>query len=171
MALIVEDGSIVEGANSYVSLDEADTYFETHPYYSANWSDLNDDQKESFLIYATTTIENLFTWKGYASNLAQPLGWPRVSVYNKYGTPLTDNVIPNNLKMAQMELAVNAAAGDSFATSSSAGLDEVKIDVIELKFSSSSTSGAGPVPSYALSLLSDLGVYSAGSRVIRAVPG
>lgn len=171
MALIVEDGSIVEGANSYVTLDEADTYFETHPYYSANWSELNDDQKESYLVYATNSAENLFTWKGYPVSLAQSLGWPRVGAYDKYGIGYPDDSIPAKLKMGIMELAVASSSGDAFAAPSSAGLEEVKIDVIELKFSGSSGGAGGPIPSYALSLLRDFGTYAAGSRVIRAVPG
>ena len=170
MTLIVEDGTIVAGANSYVGLEEADLYFETHPYYSANWSDLGDEEKEAFLIYATTSVENLFVWKGYAVSTAQFLGWPRQGAFDKYGKPYPEDSIPQNLKLGVMELAVASSSGDAFATPSSAGLEELKVDVIELKFSGSS-GGSGPVPSYALSLLKDLGVYAAGSRVIKAIPG
>lgn len=169
MALIVEDGTIVAGANSYVSLAEADNYFENHPYYSANWSELSDEQKEAFLTYATRSADTLFRWKGYPVSLAQNLGWPRTAAYDKYGLEYLSTAIPNGIKLGIMEMAVSAASADVYAPSSSAGLEEVKIDVIELKFDM--TPSTQLVPTYALSLMRDFGVYGAGSRVIKAIPG
>lgn len=167
MALIVEDGSVVAGANSYVSLNEADNYFEYHPYYSANWADLDDDKKEAFLSYATSVVDQLFRWKGYPVSLAQNLGFPRTCLTDKYGNSIPEGSIPMNLKKGVMEMAVTSSMGNSFETSSSLGLEQVKIDVIELKFDK--TEATPLIPAYALSLLKDYGTYSAGSRVIKAI--
>ena len=72
-----------------------------------------------------------------------------------------------NLKKGVMEMAVTSSMGNSFETSSSLGLEQVKIDVIELKFDK--TEATPLIPAYALSLLKDYGTYSAGSRVIKAI--
>ena len=45
-------------ANSYVTLAEANSYFETVPS-SANWDDKNDDKKKRATISATTCVDGL----------------------------------------------------------------------------------------------------------------
>ena len=47
-----------ENANSYVTLAEANSYFETVPD-SSTWTNKTDDQKNRALISATREIDNL----------------------------------------------------------------------------------------------------------------
>lgn len=79
MPLIVEDGTIIKDANSYVSLDEAETYFSEHGL-PDSWISASYSQKVSALLYGTRYIDNLGGFLGYPIVGTQSLLWPRVSI-------------------------------------------------------------------------------------------
>jgi hypothetical protein len=117
MALIVEDGSIVDGAESYVTVSEADTYLAARGV--AAWAALSPEQKEINLRLATDYLQANYAqrWKGYLVDDLQPLDWPRqmVEVANAgvvvpiyYGL----DEIPEDLKRAQILLGSYAMVGD-----------------------------------------------------------
>ncbi len=56
--LIVEDGSIVDNANSYISLAEADAYFEV--LLPDAWKSANEEKKTQSLIIATQAVDALY---------------------------------------------------------------------------------------------------------------
>ena len=64
-----------ENANSYVTLAEANTYFETVPD-SSTWTNKTDDQKNRALISATRWIDS-FVFYGDRCDQGQALKWPR----------------------------------------------------------------------------------------------
>ena len=64
-----------ETANSYVTLAEADSYFETVPS-STTWDDKTDDAKNRSLISATRWIDSL-NFYGDRCDADQALSWPR----------------------------------------------------------------------------------------------
>ena len=64
-----------ETANSYVTLAEANTYFETSPEEST-WDDKSDDQKNRALISACRWIDTL-NFLGDRCDNDQALKWPR----------------------------------------------------------------------------------------------
>ena len=170
MLIIVEDGTGVVGANSYVSLAYADEYFSAHPFYSDQWSDLNLNQRHHLLIFATTQINNLFNWYGFRSYNEQVLDWPRQRVwYAQQRDYYASNAIPSALKQATCEMAYFLSKGDVFGDSSSEGLESLKIDVIELNFGNSKRKA--PVPAAALTLLRGLGDYAYGGRVQKVLVG
>lgn len=170
MELIVEDGSGVVGANSYVSRPYSDDYFENHPFYSDNWNEIEVYKKEGLLVAASQQLDVLFNWYGFRTYNQQELSWPRQRVW--YG-PIRDYVsystIPKQVKQATCEMAYFMSKGDVFAPSSSASLDSLKIDVIELNFSNSTN--RAPVAPAALALLNGLGDYAFGGRVRKVVVG
>lgn len=82
MAIIVEDGSIVAGANAYASLLELDTYHEDRG--NTAWVNADDESKEAAMLRATAGLESFYRerWIGYKSNhneanAPQFLAWPR----------------------------------------------------------------------------------------------
>lgn len=109
MAFTVEDGTIVEGANSYVSEDEADAYFADRQ----NFDWLSGD-KQSTLIKATAYIENRYRgkWKGRITDRYQPLAWPRRSVRDEEGRRVASDEIPQRLKDAVCEAAFRAVTAE-----------------------------------------------------------
>ncbi|WP_211440927.1 DnaT-like ssDNA-binding protein [Collimonas humicola] len=113
MALVVEDGTGMPAAESYISTADADTYHANRG--NAAWMALATPVKEQMLRLAADYMTEAYRgrWKGYRSQNLQALDWPRKSVI------LTDMainymiqfyVIPNEVKNAQAELAARAAA-------------------------------------------------------------
>jgi len=115
--LIVEDGTIVADANSYVSVDDATAYFDTHPD-QATWDDAGEDRQIWALIRATRYLEARYSgrWRGAPvgfvgsmTGLVQNLSWPRV-VYSPqgylYGSVAGQYEIPSQLIEAECELAL-----------------------------------------------------------------
>lgn len=92
MALIVEDGTIVTNANTYVSVTDVDTYCENRGL--TTWSNsYDDDAKEQAILRAMDYIEALF-WKGLKANESNALEWPRSGVVDKNGYTVEDNAVP-----------------------------------------------------------------------------
>ena len=83
-------------ANSYVTLAEADTYFETAPE-SSTWDNKTDDQKNRSLIAACRWIDSL-VYEGDRCDDGQALKWPRDN-YTVDGVDLECGTIPNGIKL------------------------------------------------------------------------
>lgn len=114
MALIVETGSNVVGAESYLSVSDADTYHANRG--NAAWAALTTTETEQALRKATDYMQTYRKrWKGYRSYATQPLDWPRRtiliddSVLNSW---IPYDSIPTEIKNACAELALRAAAGE-----------------------------------------------------------
>lgn len=82
--------SLVVGTNTYISLEDADEYFETR-LYSDTWDESVDDDKSKALIMATKRIDNL-TLRGIKAIETQTLQMPRA--FYAYQPNL---IYPNNL--------------------------------------------------------------------------
>ena len=131
-------------ANSYVTLTEANSYFETVPD-SSTWTDKTDDQKNRSLISATRWIDG-FVFYGDRCDSGQALKFPRNN-YKIDNVELTCTTIPNNIKYAQYELA-RALANETDAMTGNTGTDgnlsEVKLGDIQVKYNTTSQ-GVGTV--------------------------
>jgi hypothetical protein len=121
MPIIVEDGSIVANANSYNSVADADAYFALRG--NTVWDGLDPtDQKAPFLVLAVDYLQQAFRtrWKGWRANVDQTLDWPRWNVeqidvsggYGPFPRFYMPNVVPQEIKSAQLELAVRLNNGD-----------------------------------------------------------
>ena len=165
-----------ENANSYVTLTEANAYFETVPD-STTWDNKTVDQKNRSLIAATRWIDS-FVYYGDRCDDGQALKFPRNN-YQVDGVELSCSKIPNNIKYAQYELA-RALANDTDAITGTTGkegnISEAKLGDLAVKFSTSSQ-GIGSINNildvYPW-LQSYLGAYmlgGAGSFQMRVVRG
>lgn len=105
MALIIEDGTIVAGANSYV------TDVEYVAYALARGISLSVDQtvRETDLVSGRDNLDYNYEHKlqGERVSCEQELAWPRYDVY-LHGCYIASNSIPDQLKSAQMELAIES---------------------------------------------------------------
>lgn len=112
MTLIVEDGSIVPNANSYVTLAEATDYL---LYRGLDASTLNDANLILGFDYLNSYEDQ---YQGERVSAEQTGSFPRSGVYiNNF--PLTDDTIPIQLKAAQIYAAYyeNQSAGSLFTVS------------------------------------------------------
>ena len=114
MALIVESGSIVPGAESYCTVAFANTYHASRG--NTAWEALDDaDDKEPALRRATDYMLQTYRgrWKGYRVSSTQPLNWPREAVVlgdgpNNYGDVVANTIVPLEVKNACAEYALRA---------------------------------------------------------------
>lgn len=164
MALIVEDGTGLQTANSYASVSEADIYFTERN--NSVWSSYSNAQKEAGLLYATAYIDANYDWPGFVYDLNQSLDWPRSDAYDQDDRLLEG--LPRKLKHATFELALQH---NSFSLSTSyeraGAVKREKVGVIEIEYESN----APAAPSYPLvdSLLS--AITSTGSGVVQLIRG
>lgn len=108
MALIVEDGTGMVDANSYVSVSEADTYIsETYPE-DVEWDVLSVVEKESKLIKATRFLDTQIRWTSSIKDNEQSLAWPREDFKDKEGRIISSDSVPTLVKEAEMELALDS---------------------------------------------------------------
>lgn len=105
MALVIEDGSVVESANSYVTLDEMKSYM-TGRGISLEKTDVELEELLHQAIDYLASKESKY--KGYRININQNLSFPRSGVV-VFGFYISDNSIPETLKNAQIEAAIHAA--------------------------------------------------------------
>jgi hypothetical protein len=116
-------------ANSYVTVEEAQAYFDGR-IAIPEWTD--SEVKDALVIMATTVIDNMFSgvkvvnkdvdppfmwvlprWTGVPTDAAvQALAWPRIGMVNRNGAPIPPDVIPRDLKRATAELAGQLARTD-----------------------------------------------------------
>lgn len=136
MALIVEDGSIVTGANSYVSVADIRAYC------SARGISLpsSDSDVEVMAVQAFDYIESFRSrYKGHTTTQNQRTSWPRKCVViDCY--PVPDNEIPWQLKEAQCQ-ATGEALETDLMPNSTAAVKREKVDVLEVEYQDSVDSG------------------------------
>ena len=141
--MIVEDGSGLSTADSYVSLIEADLYMST--FRSCDGWDGTDSDKESMLIIATRAIDLLYgTQYRSIKKLSGALLFPRADFYDIHNTLVTQGTIPKNLKDAVCEIALVRYNGGNIlptSTTSNNTSDKIKIGPIEISSTSGGYSG------------------------------
>lgn len=107
MPLIVEDGTGVANANSYVDTTYARAYVLERNYTLP----ASDTTLEQYLIRAMDWLEaKRSSFQGSKTLATQSLQWPRLDVYIDC-EEFASNAIPVELKKAQVELAVAITAG------------------------------------------------------------
>jgi hypothetical protein len=106
MALIVEDGTGKDDAESYVSVAETDAYHTARG--NTTWTG-DASAKEAALRRATQFIDTTYRrrWPGSRVNgRAQSLDWPRTDVVDGGGNDVDDASIPPEIWQATAEAAL-----------------------------------------------------------------
>jgi hypothetical protein len=141
MALIIEDGSIVAGANSFV------TDAEFVAYAAARAVDIpaTDAEREPLLILA---VDYLFKkeekMQGCRVSVEQMLMFPRSGVC-LFGFNVDSDAIPDNLKNAQMEAALYENVAELLINDQGQNISREKLDVMEIAYFSG---GSTPSDNY-----------------------
>lgn len=144
-------------ANSYVTVAEADTYFDERLHPSiATWTGEDTDDKERALITATRRLDQE-DWQGVRVDTAQALDWPRYWATDEDGEEYESDTIPQPVKDATCELALRLLIdfGDSVDTLADTGLEEfrrAKVGPMEMERDQTFT--AGQLPANVARLLS-----------------
>lgn len=144
MSLTVEDGTIVSGAESYITVAAADTYHSGRG--NSAWSG-TDAVKEAALRKAAAYLDGEYRkrWKGWKVDPeAQQMEWPRsgVCLSDDCGQSawfLSNDFIHPRLQEAQCELALRALSGD-LAPDYNGSVIRERVDVLETEYAA----GSGP---------------------------
>ena len=124
-------------ANSYVTLAEANAYFETVPH-DEHWTG-SDDKKNRVLITATRYLDN-FEYYGTRCSTTQALKWPRKD-YKVDGVKIDETYIPQPIKNATFELAHSLLEkGEALVgtTGTQGTYEQVELGDLKVKFKDSS---------------------------------
>lgn len=127
VSIIVEDGSVVTGANSYVTTAQLQTYADNRNI-TISASDLSE-----LIIQSMDYIESL-VYKGYKLTRDQALQWPRSGVMVD-GYYLDSDTIPQELKNGQMAAALAVDAGNSPLATLERGKKRVRVEgAVEVEY-------------------------------------
>lgn len=120
--LVVEDGTGLPLADSYISVEQADAYHEAMG--NEAWLTLGPDEKAVFLRRASRDLDILFGGTYLSTRLTDDQGllWPRVEYENAFGVTVTG--LPRELVPAVAELALVESTVDVLGPIS--GDDNVK---------------------------------------------
>lgn len=154
MALIIETGAIVEGANSYASVAQARAYAEAR----GITLPAGDADVEKLLVKACDYIDSQEErFKGERVSADQPLAWPRSGVFLFASeTEFDRESIPAQLIKAQCQLAFDAVATDLQPTGTGREVVREKVDVIETEYAKTGSGSVTPELNKADAILSPL---------------
>lgn len=112
MPLIVENGSGLANADSYISLTDARTLAANY-----GWILPDGDTEAEIALRNGAAYVDLWEPKfsGKRLNNDQSLAWPRVDAHKCYGgnkVPIDSDVVPNEIKKAQVAASVEFGAGN-----------------------------------------------------------
>lgn len=143
MALIVEDGSGLEDAESYASLAAADAYWGN--YNNTVWALASTAAKEAALRDATAYLDENVRWRGAKVSQTQGLGWPRVGAVDDEGFTIASNVIPTQLARATIRLAKEALSGDLMPVNDAGMIKETSVKIGDIEERKVYQDGGAPV--------------------------
>ena len=164
MAIVVENGTGLDNAESYVSVAEADARLANLGY--TTWAPLQTVEKEQALRRATNYMVQEFRskWKGARLLSTQILDWPRSDVYVD-DILIASTIVPLEVKNTNIDLAIKAAAGDLNPDTTQRVIRE-KIGPLEQEFSASGPSRSIFRAAW-MSLAPYLDSYAGSNQVIR----
>lgn len=159
--------STVKGvaANSYATLEEANSYF-IDRLHTDLWDASSNDNRTKALLMACRVLDSRVEWIGDKTSEGQALQWPRIGVPNKKGYQLTrvylnENTIPKWLKEAQYEQAIVLLGEDTTSEPDTAGITRLKVDTLEFTFDKRDRTSTLPRP--VRELINDYG-FTDGSK-------
>ena len=104
MAFLAEDGTGLAGANSYVSVADADSYHVDRN--NTGWTSKTVVEKQYALIDASDFVNLVYSFTGSKASTTQGLEWPRTLAYNCDGSLVAG--VPTELERAVYEYALRA---------------------------------------------------------------
>lgn len=144
MAFVLDATPSSLTANSYISLEDANDYFDAR-FGSDVWDGLSDADKQALLAQATRRIDAEY-FGGQKTLRNQSLSWPRKFISDKDGFPRDDSTIPKEVMYATCELAYNYSTQEDREVSNSAleDLEEIKIGPLGYKMKKGRTADQLP---------------------------
>ena len=125
MALIVETGTVVSGANSYVSLADAQAIIDARGY--------EVTLTEGLLLRAMDVLDGV-RFSGEKTSSTNPLAWPRAGVFDSEGFEIPISSVPNDVVKAQSWIAYYISQGNDPSAVSTPEIVSETADVIKTEY-------------------------------------
>lgn len=117
-------------SNSYVTVSEANSYFESRNF-ASEWESITEP--EQYLISATNQIDWFIKFKGSKVSTDQALMWPRNECYDSFlDEYVANDIIPKKIKHAVFELILSSLEEDRMQDSDMLGLQEIKVSSLKV---------------------------------------
>lgn len=159
ITFIVEDGTGVDGATTYMDLAEAQDLADT---FGLTWP-VDTDQQQVALNKGAAFLER-YKYKGSKVSCTQGLKWPRADVYVECCEIPSDSV-PDDIKQAQIYAAAYSASSELRATTSGRVIASERVDVLEVSyFDNGKSNGVVSIPEVTDRISQYLG---GGNRALR----
>ena len=131
--VVVEDGTGVVTANSYLTTQEADAILE-YMIHADAWHAADLVLKQKMVIWASEILDTRTSWNGCKVHETSGLAWPRSGVRNKDNVLIEDNVVPREVKVATAILANHIIGNNPNEVNSQSNLEMIQADVVALRF-------------------------------------
>lgn len=141
MSLIVVATAGAVDANSYCTLAEAESYFESR-LHKTIWNAATTADKNMAIVWATSVLDSTMNWYGWGMTEIQSLRWPRSGLASPDGWPISSTTIPPFLKKATAEFAMHLIESDRMADPDTIGFKQIAVSSIQIatdKFDRKST--------------------------------
>lgn len=149
--LVVEDGTGLSNANSYVSVADADTYHDSR-LHSEAWAGTDADKGRA-LIWATRLLDEQIEWLGYKTKTTQALGWPRWGLYDREGLLISGTSVPAWLKNATAELARQLIEADRATDAGAPHVSSKTVGPLSISYATASGQALTIIPPSVRSLV------------------
>jgi len=139
LVLIPGTGDGESNANSLISYANSLLYYERVPptwVHAVRWAAAVQATRELYLVKASDIILSDYRFSGYRKFTTQRLPFPRTGIYID-GVYVADTSIPEMVQFATAEFAGQLMVSDRTADPGTAGIERLKVDVIELVFDKS----------------------------------
>jgi len=161
-AFLVEDGTGLAAATSYVSVADADDYMSLIPATTA-WDALTPDSaKEDYLMFATRVLDNKSDFIGVKTNTDASLRWPRSYVYDRDAVLILNTVVPTEIEHATTELARILLENDITTGQDVDHIKKLMVDVVQIEYQKDTSQLR--ISNYINSILDPLGWFMTGRR-------
>ena len=118
-------------ANSYLTVADAQTYFDTRIGSDA-WDDADSETQKALLVNATRMLDQSFAWNGEVASSTQALRFPRDYVYNCDNELLDSDTIPTEIENATCEMLLFIS--DTSGGSKDNSIKSAKVGSIEVEY-------------------------------------
>jgi len=134
MDIIVEDGTGLPTANSYIAVADAVDLLSTNMY--ATFGTLDPTVQANLLMWASRVLDERVRWHGHKFQPTSGLAWPRFNVRDREGCHIDWDVVPQAVKTATAILANHfvTAGADPDAADTTINLTSLKVDVISFTY-------------------------------------
>ena len=118
-------------SNSYVDVATAQAYLDERPNVE-DWTGATADERIRALIAAARRLDQE-QYRGRIASSAQALQWPRVGVEDRNGYTVASTTVPQEVKDAQVELALAMLGDDLLADSGLEAFESVKLGAMAVE--------------------------------------